>query len=188
MGRMPELEDFDPPAAAPAGPGAEWLAGYEAGVADGRAQERLEQGAIAAETAQAIADLGFGFAEARAHVMAALGPLFAVLVERLVPDLLRDSFGPRILDHLARAARADAAQPLVLRVGEDDAPALARLVAAQSAVAVTVRPDPRLGAGQAVIEGDASGDTSLDLAALERDITEALAAALPQLERTKRHG
>ncbi len=169
------LECFD---SAPADrrPGEEWLAGHAAGLDEGRARVRAEAAHLQEETARAVADLALTFEEARAHVLARLAPLFAVLAETAVPLILRESFGAAVLDELSRAAQTDAGAPLALLVAPEDAATLEAVLQLAPGTQVSLRVDPGLASGQIIIEGGGSGATSLDLARLGHGISEAFAA------------
>lgn len=170
------------------GPSAEWLEGHEAGLAEGRAHAMADATHLREEAARAVADLALTFEEARAHVLSDLAPLFAVLAEQVVPQLLHETLAAALLDELNRAAAADADTPLSISVAAEDEAALATILPLVPGAQVTLHPDARLAAGQIIIEGRAPAATSLDLARLERETSATLAALINPLKGQEQYG
>ena len=190
MTRLAFLEAFDtlpepafPPE--PAGPSEDWLSGHAAGYADAMAEASARQQALSAELCQSIADLNMTAAEARAHLMAGLGPLFDAVIAQLLPAVLADGFALRIGAELASMARDDLDRPLALRVPPATAAAVAAAVAQLPSLAVTIVPDPALGPAEAVIAGP-GGETAFDLDRLRTALQSALANLIS--EETSAHG
>lgn len=187
MGLADLLECFDE-APSENGPGKEWLAGHAAGLDEGRTRARAEAALLQEETARTIADLALTFEEARVHILARLAPLFTTLAETAVPLILRDTFGASLLDELMRAAREDTEAPLELLVAPADAAAFEAVLPLAPGTQVILHTDPRLASGQVIIEGGASGATSLDLVRLGHGISEALAALAEPVKGHEHHG
>jgi flagellar motor switch protein FliN/FliY len=157
------LEAFDAPLAkrAPAGPPPGWAEGHAVGLLEGRAlgeaEARARAGALTEELAQALADMAWTYAEARAEVLAGLQPLFAAVTERLLPTAAHAALGPWLAEAVADAARADTA---VLTVAVH--PSQAAAVAACLGIAgVSVVADDALGPHAARVKG--RDETLLDL-------------------------
>jgi flagellar M-ring protein FliF len=150
MGRMPHLESFDPPPREveelPLGPSPDYLEGHTAGAAAAREAIEAEQGLLTADIVQALADISFGYVEARTHVLASLHPLFGAVMGVLLPDLARAALVPHLRELLEAAAASDSALPVDILVNPVHAKTVAAALAgAQSIMPFTVRADPQLG-------------------------------------------
>lgn len=185
------LEAFDvlPSPPEPAGPSPDWLDGQAAGFAEGLAQGAAEAEASAArltrELAQSLQDMAFGYAEAREQVLASLRPLFAVLMDRLLPQAATEALGPWIAQALMDAARSDSATPIVVEVHPDRVEAVRACLPPGSPA--TLRPDASLGHGAARI-GTPLGESDLDLDACLAAMREALSALSDLTKGMIRHG
>ncbi|PYE84596.1 hypothetical protein [Pseudoroseicyclus aestuarii] len=158
----------------PEGPGEDWLEGHAAGVEAGRAAAAAEQAALTERLVQTLDDMGFGYAEARAHLLAALRPLFAALSESLVPGLAAQGLALRLAERLAEAAEADAGLPVTLRVAPTETEAFEQ-VASSAPLPLRLQPDPVLEPGQLVLERGGSA-TMLDALSLVEELRGALDA------------
>lgn len=170
------LESFDPPEQTESsGPSAEWLAGHAAGLAEGIAQEAARAEAegtrISQELATALQDAAFTFAEARAQVIASLGPLIEVIVARLLPALAAEALGPWLRVEVERAARADAACPVTIHVHPSRLDAVRACL--PPGAAHRLSPDPALGPHGARLSCG-TRETALDLDACVAGIRAAL--------------
>lgn len=178
MSRMPLLEDFalaDPAADADAGPSRDWLDGHGQGFAAGQAAQIALQAGLSAEIAQTLADMGFGYAEARTHLLHALKPLFAVLIGRVLPDLAEASHAGHLVELLRSAAAQDSAAPLELSVHPGRMAALSALLPFAVGLPVILVADPAVDPHGAVLTGT-RGETVLDIAAVLAAANRAIAA------------
>jgi hypothetical protein len=176
MTRPLRFEPFDaePVAPAPAGPSEDWLAGHAAGLAEATESDARRR-ALAEEAAlTAFADVAFTWAEARAGVLASLGPFFEVLAARLVPEIAGEAFTLHLVETLARAAAEDIPTSPGLALSPSDARHLGPVLTA-------TMPDIRLGADPGLADGQArilrdGRETVLDVPALVAALREILAA------------
>ena len=117
--------------------------GYEAGLADGRAEAEPEKAALAR--------LATSLGALRPAPSRALGSMIAATVERLLVELM----GQVTIDRDTLVARSEAAAALI---GEETRPALLRLNPADAArlagvtLAVPIEADPAIGAGAIRLE------------------------------------
>jgi flagellar biosynthesis/type III secretory pathway protein FliH len=189
------LEDFDDAApVAASGPSAEWLDGHAAGLREGRAAGRAateaEGGLLLRELGQTIGDMTFGYAEARGQVLLALGPLFQLVIERLLPAVAGEALAPWLAEAVAEAARADVPAALVVAVHPSRAEALAACLppaAAGGRAGALVVPDASLGPNAARLAGPGA-ETALDLDACVAALSEALSALFDEPHRKVSHG
>ena len=184
MGRPALLESFDAddeqePPPEPAGPSEDWLAGHAAGREEALAEAASAQDALSAQIAQAVADLQFGYAEARQHMGAALRPLFTTLMERLLPRLAQESLVPHLVALLQEAAARDMEAPVRLRVPSGQQAALSATLAGVSAPPLQVIADPDLPDGRVCIAHPGTeAETVLDPDTFVAAAQEVLAALL----------
>lgn len=188
MRLMPFLEDFSaPPVANTPVPPLGWEDGYAAGFDAAHAQAAQTQTALSAQTAQALADLSFTFAEAQHVVLQQLHPLLQLIAARIVPDILRQTLGAALAEELAAAAAADSTSKIPLRLPPADCPALADIAGRIAGCTLQVIPDPELQSGQALIGGPGRS-TAFDTTRLARDLADALNALCAEPPRTLAHG
>jgi len=122
--------------------------GYKAGWDDAAQAETNEQGRIGAEFARNLQDLGFTFHEARAHVMQALEPLLAGMVQRVLPKLVSETMGQTIIEELLPLATDIADTPIEVVVSPVSRPILEELLTEATAVPFTLVEEPTLAQGQ----------------------------------------
>ncbi len=123
-------------------------AGYKAGWDDAARTESDEQDRIGAEFARNLQDLGFTFHEARSHVMQALEPLLAGMVERVLPKLVSETMGQTIIEELLPLATQAADTPIEVVVAPTSRPVLEGLLTGATSVPFTLVEEPTLAVGQ----------------------------------------
>ncbi len=90
--------------------------GYRAGWDDALTREEKEIAQRAAQVADRIAALSFGYREAQTQILASLEPLFVALLEVFLPAVARASVLPLVVAELSALARQMAEPTLELRV------------------------------------------------------------------------
>lgn len=123
-------------------------AGYQAGWDDAVGQEAQSQGRIGAEFARNLQDLGFTFHEARAHVMQALEPLLAGMVDKVLPRLVSDTLGQTIVEELMPLAADAADQPIQVVVTPESRATLESMLANSTALPFQIVEEATLAEGQ----------------------------------------
>jgi len=187
------LEDFDGrPATQPAGyPPVESLPGYEEGFRSGRetglAEADTSQRRLTAVLADRFADMTFTQAEARAHVLAALRPLFAAVTGKLLPRAAQASLAPYVAEALIEAAEADSRMPVALLVAPEVAEIVRAVAERQAGNPVLIEANPGLGPGEVLIRSS-ERETMLDIDRLVEDLQGALTALFAEEPRRDRHG
>lgn len=131
-------------------------AGYKAGWDDATQAETESQGRIGAEFARNLQDLGFTFHEARSHVMQALEPVLAGMVERVLPELVSRTIGQTIVEEILPLASRVADTPIEVVVSPASKPALEPMLM-EAAVPFTLVEEPTLAEGQVFLR---SGKTA----------------------------
>ncbi len=167
-----------------------WDAGYKAGWDDAARAAAEDEARVRADFARNLRDLSFTYHEARAQVTAALEPLLADVVGKLMPDLAQAALVPRIVETvMAQAARA-ATAPIEIQIAPAARPTLDRLFEAPPGLPVRIVEEPSLDTGQAVLRFG-RGETHIDLTsvvAAARDGLDALYALSTDPEQERRHG
>lgn len=172
------LEDFALPAsgAGPGGPADSSpgpdaleearLAGFEAGFRAGWDDATAALGDSDAEArASALAklqEISFSYHEARAQLLSRIAPTLEAMLARLLPDLVRQTLGPAVLEALMSPLHAASAQPPALHLHPDSLRAVQAFLAEADAPALALQADPDLGLGEAVlVPADASQDATM---------------------------
>lgn len=182
------LEDFAlPPAAIDGGAASQSLAAFDAGYAQALEDMAVRQTQLSQDLVQAISDIGFGFAEARLHVLAGLEPLFRTLVAKVLPTILPDSFRGHLAAHLVQIARADIAKPFHLHLHPSQLTAVQQGLPDAISRLLILTGDEALGPHAALITRS-DAETLLDHDALNRDIIAALSALFDDITESRAHG
>ena len=192
MGRSPLLECFDSAefsgiAEPELRPSADWCDGHTTGQAVGYAQAMAEQAALSAEIAQAIADMSFGFAEARAHILQGLKPLFGALVNRVLPGMAEAALATHVVGLLNDAATQDSNLPVELSVHPARMDVLTAILPYAVGFPVMLMADPGIGVDQAVLRS-ARAETALDVGAVIAGVQTALGAIFETTDERVNYG
>lgn len=180
------LEPFDAAPVDDSGPNATYQEGYEDGLRAGLAAAQADSTALHASLVQAISDVDFSYAEARAQLLTALQPLFATITEKLLPQCIGTGFPAHILDELNAAANSGASGPMRIHVHPDQQDAV-RKTAECLKTDISVGADPSLDLHAAWIQcGNA--EAKLDLDRLLAQITQALEPMMLSQDRTNTDG
>lgn len=143
------LPDFAPPEPAPvADPLASFDKGYAAGWEDATAAARTETERADTSMINNLEDLGFTYHEARAHVMRSLTPLLNGMLSKLLPRLIRDSLGARILEEIDSVADRSADSPIELMVPPGDAAQLREIAKRITGLPINVVAEETVPEGQ----------------------------------------
>lgn len=196
MIRALTLEDFTrltttPPEAVPApqenptGPdaGDETMAafdeGYRSGWEDCAKAEAESQRRIGADLAANLKELSLSFAQARADVLTALGPLFEDMAAQLLPRLAAEAIAPAVIAELRAAAESATQAKAVLFAAPAALPALVQLVEMQDGLEIELRAEPAYAEGQVSLRFG-SERRDVDLSDAARRMAEAIRAFAAQ--------
>lgn len=136
--------------------------GYQAGWEDAAAAQSDDQNRIRADLARNLQGLSFTYHEARQHILHALEPLMASMVERILPGIARASLAPLILETLRPLAERSSDPPITIVLNPAVRPAVEGLLAANPALPVVLQDEDTLPEGTAYIRFQA-GETQIDL-------------------------
>lgn len=163
--------------------------GYKAGWEDAAAAEAEGHARIGADFAKTLQELSFGYHEARAHILAALGPLLTAMVERVMPQIARAGFARTVVATAMDVADRAADRPLHLRVCPENRIALEEIIAEDPGLPLEIIADDTLGPGQALLSG-ATGESEIDIDGMLSAIRAALDDFLTTetQQEARRHG
>ncbi len=165
---------------------ADYNQGYQDGLAAGAAAAQAEAAVLDEAFVHALSDIDFTYAEARRQILQSLGPLFATLVDHVLPHCIETGFASQISDVLQKAATADATAPITLHVHPDTYDAVAARLADMN-VQLNLKTDPSLSPHATWVQhGD--GETLLDADKLLVEISDLFGIVLNEDDRIKPHG
>ncbi|WP_439138829.1 flagellar biosynthesis protein [Roseicyclus sp.] len=153
--------------------------GYRNGWEDCAKAEAESNHRIGADLAANLQDLSLSYAEARADVLAALGPLFEDMAAQLLPTLAAEAVAPAVIAELRTAAEAASDGRAVLFASPGAMPALARLIEMQDGLDIELRAEPAFAEGQVSLRfGTERRD--IDLSDAAQRMAEAIRAFVAQ--------
>lgn len=147
--------------------------GYAAGYEDATGAEEETRRRVGAALAARLEDLAFTYHEARVAVLREVRELVAAIGDGVLPAMGRAGFGAALAEAVAAEIDARAACPVAVSVAPGAVAVVTPLMPEVPGFPVSLRGDPDLGEGQAVI-GFPDGERELDLA----PVIEAARAAL----------
>lgn len=136
--------------------------GYQAGWEDAVSAGSDDQTRMRADLARNLQSLSFTYHESRQHVLRALQPLLAGIVERILPQMARASLAPMILETLRPLAEGVASPPVTLVLNPAARPAVEALLEQDPGLPIVLQDEPTLGEGQAYLRFQ-GGETQIDL-------------------------
>ncbi len=158
--------------------------GFAAGRAAALAEAQSAQQTAERAAMQALSDLSFTFHEARAHVLAALSPLFEQIAAPLLPAIARETLAPMVAEALMPLAAGLAEAPVRLSHHPSVGDAMARL---DTPLPVTLHADPALAEGEVHLRlGEV--ETRIDLTRATHDITAALGGFFQLSAQDRKYG
>lgn len=187
------LDNFDTPpdpGEAPdptATPSDDWHEGHAAGMRAAAAAAEAAQERIRSELVQMLADISFGYAEAHTHLVATLRPLFAALIDKVLPAMLHETFGAHLLDALMSAAAQDMSRPVRIALHPAHIATFAPFVAQNSTIPVELAGDATLSLADIRLL-DGCAETAIDPDGLMADLRAILSAFFTQPQGSQHHG
>lgn len=149
--------------------------GYSAGWDDAVAAQQGDQTRIRADLARNLQSLSFTFQDARSHVLQAIRPLILEMVNRLLPEVARETLAPTVLDAVMPLADTLADAPLTLVLNPAVRGQVEDLLAQATGLPMVIDEEPTMPEGQVYIRFGAA-ETKVDLAQVTTDIAIAVRA------------
>ncbi|KAA2315585.1 ABC transporter ATP-binding protein [Pseudooceanicola sediminis] len=161
--------------------------GYKAGWDDAAKALREEQSHIASDLARNLQDLSFTYTEAHSAVLSAIRPLMGDIIDKVVPDLARETLGLRIKTELEQMAKRKASQRVEILVAPDNLATTEGLMEEDFGFPLSVVPDDTLSEGQVFLRFD-DEETEIDLNAVTDGIRQAVDSFFTEQERKIQNG
>lgn len=171
FGGSPSATDLSQPSNE--GANSQFEEGYRAGWDDAVAAAQKQQSSVTDDLAKTLADISFGFNEARNHVLNSLAPVLTTMAEKLLPEAARAHFAETVLAAARDIAESASDQPVELAVAAESREAIERVFPDDLPFAIEIIEDPMLGPGQAQLRA-ADMEKVLDIAAAENAIRNAV--------------
>lgn len=143
--------------------------GYSAGWDDAVAAQQGDQGRIRADLARNLQSLSFTFQDARSHVLQSIKPLILEMVNRLLPEVARESLAPTVLEAVMPMAEELADAPLILVLNPAVRGQIEDLVTQATGLPMVIEEEPTMPDGQVYIRFGSS-ETKVDLGQVTTDI------------------
>ncbi|WP_095587902.1 flagellar biosynthesis protein [Actibacterium ureilyticum] len=189
-----KLEDFGGPPQRSAAttepqetPDAGYEDGYRAGWDDAVAAAEQDQSRVTEDLAKSLADISFGYTEARSHVLNCLAPVLSAMAEKLLPEAAHAHFAETVLAAAEQIAARATDHPVELAVAPDARVALEAVMPETLPFAIDIVEDPHLGPGQARMRA-ADMEKVLDIAEAETAIRSAVSDFLTLQSKEVQHG
>ncbi len=161
--------------------------GYSAGWEDAFEAQEKDQLRITGKLAESLGDLSFVHEEATAQLLASLEPVFGVVVDLVLPEIMVKAFGQHIVEQLCDMAGDQITGPATLVVPTGAGAALSPVLARELPMPVQISEDPNLEKGRAFIRLG-SVEREMDSTALLASIRDAFDAFTYQLKEEDQHG
>lgn len=165
----------------------DWHEGHAVGLQDAQIAANEDAGRLKGELVQTLADMQFGYVEAKAEILSQLGPLFDALIVGFLPRLSVASLVPRLREELTEIVAQTVEEPLQLTVAPLHIVAVSDLLSEMPDLPFTARADPSLGTSQAIVSG-MKRDQIIDLDGLLEMAQKTLSAVAEVTEERSEHG
>ncbi|WP_298258916.1 hypothetical protein [uncultured Litoreibacter sp.] len=135
--------------------------GYKCGWQDGAAASETSESNVRESLSSALQELNFTYFEAREHAMQSMRPVLQAMVDVVLPQMLAESLGARVVEVLDDAAQTIDA-PVSISCAPEVEDLLRELVTDVVKFPLTVESEPTLTASQAILHLN-DGQTRVDL-------------------------
>lgn len=161
--------------------------GYQAGWDDAARAQAENQTRIEADFARNLQELSFTFHEARAHVIQAMEPLLSSLINVLLPRLVVESLGERILEELQPFLEQAADTPIELVTAPANRAIMESLMKSVETLPIRLTEEPSLAEGQVYVRMGKT-ERQIDLTGALDRLSQAMGALYDTNERILKHG
>lgn len=155
--------------------------GYKCGWQDGAAASESEERELRESLSSALQALNFTYFEARQHAMQSVRPVLEAMVDAVLPRLLAESLGGRVVEALDGVAQT-IEPPVTLSCAPEVEEMLRDLVAGAVTFPVSIVAEPTLTASQAILHLN-EGQTSVDLDATLKALRDSIDMFFEQPEK-----
>lgn len=161
--------------------------GYKAGWDDAIKAQADDQTRVASDFALNLQDLSFTYQEALGSLTKAMSPLFALIVNKVLPQMAQATLGVHVVEQLTEMARSEAEQPIEIVVSPENAPSIRILAERDLAMPIVITEEDSLGDGQVFLRFGAT-EREVNLDQVLNGISDAVDAFFYQAEPELKHG
>lgn len=161
--------------------------GFKAGWDDALKSQGRDQDKISSEFSHNLQDLSFTYHEAYAQVMKSVDPLLHQIVEKVLPEIARQTIGPHVIEQLLDMAREHATQNVQITVAPTNFGMMEALVSQEVGFPVNVIQEPSLGEGQVYLKFE-SAERQIDMADVLNGISKAITAFSQEIQKESVNG
>ena len=137
--------------------------GYKAGWEEAAKAQSNEAGRISSDFAQNLQELAFTYNEAYGHILKSLHPLLKQIVDAVLPEIARHSFGPQIREQLGQMATELGRQDVEVVVAPVNTGPVSEMLKGDFGFSIKVVEETSLGEGQAYLRfGEAERQINQD--------------------------
>jgi flagellar assembly protein FliH len=126
--------------------------GYQAGWDDATNAQRVSEANLCDALVENLQEISFGFHEAKRELIREIQPLFDQIFDTFLPELIKVSIGPYIVEKIMALTREASDQLLLVEVSVDDYPSLRTFFDAQNLSSFELREQSNLTASQVVLK------------------------------------
>lgn len=161
--------------------------GYQAGWDDAVKAQADSVAKISAEFGQNLQDMSFTYHEALSKLTLSIKPIMSEIVDKLLPDIARESLGLQIVDQLLEMIKDQPNQPIEIMVAPSNVEKINDLVQGKLTDPFEVVAEQSLGDGQSYVR-IRSVERSIDLDAILTGVNEAITAFFHEAEQENKNG
>ncbi len=150
-------------------------AGYQAGWDDATKAQSDEREKVTAELGQNLLDMSFTYHEALSKLTISLEPAMRQIVEKLLPEMVRNALGAHILEQVQAMLNDQLKRPVEIVVNPKNIETVERIVGSKLSEPFEIAGETSLGEGQAFVRiGD--GERQVDLDTVITELSNAVEA------------
>ncbi len=126
--------------------------GYTAGWEDSLQMKSDEYSRVTGALAQNLEDLSFTYREAYTQMLNSVTPVFSAMVDRILPEVMKDTVGHVIVEQLQDMIAAHDARSVIMSVPEGYGVTVQSMISDSSPLPVTINEDDTLIDGQIYLQ------------------------------------
>ncbi len=161
--------------------------GYTAGWEDAGTAQAEDQSRIRADLARNLQALSFTYHEAKAHVVMALEPLLTDVLDRVLPQMARETLGATLREQLVLVGKDLADAPVTLVLNPASRGAVLAMLDDTTSLPLRIVDEPTLGEGQAYLRFETS-EIRIDTNRIVADLQRAIQSFFALAEKGTTHG
>ncbi|MGC3939856.1 ABC transporter ATP-binding protein [Roseobacter sp. EG26] len=161
--------------------------GYQAGWDDAVKAQSDTVAKISADFGQNLQDMTFTYQEALSKLTVSIEPIMAEIIDKLLPELVKNALGAHIIEQTCQMIKENAEQPVEIVVAPANVETVRELAQGKISAPFELISEATLGEGQAFVR-IGSAEQSVDLDAVVSGISEAMTAFFHEAEQENKDG